>query len=273
MTATVTERTVEMYPLKSRLLEVGNVRRITPRMVRVDLGGSDIAGLRSDNFADHVKLWFPNPETGEHVLPVVEDDRCLNFRAPGVIYRDYTVRRFDAKAGLLTIDFVVHDNGPGGRWAATAQPGDRLGVLGPRGTVYYPEADHYVLLADETALPAAARRIEELPRDASVTAFFEVADAAEEQELDAPEGAEITWLHRNGAAPGTTDLLLRALEQTEFPKGRVFVWAGGEADALKPIRRLLKERGLVRGRDFEVDGYWRRGVSNLDHHAADDDDE
>ena len=218
MTATVTERTVEMYPLKSRLLEVVNVRRITPRMVRVDLGGSDIAGLRSDNFADHVKLWFPNPETGEHVLPVVEDDRCLNFRAPGVIYRDYTVRRFDAKAGLLTIDFVVHDNGPGGRWAATAQPGDRLGVLGPRGTVYYPEADHYVLLADETALPAAARRIEELPRDASVTAFFEVADAAEEQELDAPEGAEITWLHRNGAAQAPPTCCV-ALEQTEFPKG------------------------------------------------------
>ncbi len=123
-------------------------------------------------------------------------------------------------------------------------------MLGPRGTVYYPEADHYVLLADETALPAAARRIEELPRDASVTAFFEVADAAEEQELDAPEGAEITWLHRNGAAPGTTDLLDPG-----------------------PAQPALKERGLVRGRDFEVDGYWRRGVSNLDHHAADDDDE
>lgn len=273
MTAAVSERTVEMYPLKPRVLEAVNVERITPRMVRVDFGGPDIAGLRSDNFADHVKLWFPDPDTGEHVLPVVEDDRCLNFRAPGVIYRDYTVRRFDAEAGLLTIDFVVHDHGPGGRWAAAAKPGDRLGVLGPRGTVYYPDYSHHVLLADETALPAAARRIEELPRDASVTAFFEVADAAEEQELDAPRGAEITWLHRNGAAPGTTDLLLRALEKTELPAEGVFVWVGGEADALKPIRRLLKERGLVRGRDFEVDGYWRRGVSNLDHHAADEDEE
>lgn len=129
MTA-VTERTVEMYPLKSRILEVVNVRRITPRMVRIDLGGSDIAGMRSDNFADHVKLWFPNPDTGEHVLPIVEDNRCLNFRDPGVIYRDYTVRRFDAEAGLLTIDFVIHDNGPGGRWAAKARPATASGCSG-----------------------------------------------------------------------------------------------------------------------------------------------
>lgn len=272
MSTAVHERTVEMYPLKSRVLEAVSVERITPRTVRVHLGGPDIEGLRSDNFADHVKLWFPNPDTGEHVLPVVEDDRCLNFRAPGVVYRDYTVRRFAPEAGLLTVDFVVHDHGPGGRWAADARPGDRLGVLGPRGTVYYPEFDHHVLLADETALPAAARRIEELPRDVSVTAFFEVADTAEEQELDAPAGADITWLHRDGAAPGSTDLLLRALEKTELPEESVFVWVGGEAGALKPIRRLLKERGLVRGRDFEVDGYWRRGTSNLDHHADDEDD-
>lgn len=57
----------------------------------------------------------------------------------------------------------------------------------------------------------------------------------------------------------------------ELPEGDGFVLAAGEATTLKPIRRLLKERGFVRNRTSEVDGYWRRGTTNLDHHEEEDD--
>lgn len=265
-------RIIERYPLKRRVLEVAEVERITPRMVRVHLEGPDFEGLRSDNFADHVKLWFPGQD-GEHVLPVVEDDRCLNFRAPGATFRDYTIRAIDPPNQRVSIDFVAHDHGPAGRWAEQAEPGQKLGVLGPRGTVSHTgEFDYHVLLADETALPAAARYIEELPAQAKAIAFFEVADAAEEQTLDAPRDASITWLHRDGAEPGSTELLFEALQDLDFPEGQGFVWAAGEAVSLKPIRRLLKEKGFVRNETFAVDGYWRRGTSNLDHHQDEDDD-
>ncbi|GAA1085208.1 siderophore-interacting protein [Nocardiopsis metallicus] len=264
------ERIIEMYPLKRRVLEVAEVERITPRMIRVHLEGPDFEGIQSDHFADHVKLWFPN-ETGGHVLPVVEDDRCLNFRADGALFRDYTVRALDPEAQRLSIDFVAHDHGPAGRWAINAEPGHKLGVLGPRGTAWITgEFDYHVLLVDETALPAAARYIEELPADAEVIAFFEVFDAAEEQQIKAPEGSKLTWLHRGDAEPGSTDLLLEAFRALELPEGEGFVYAAGEADTLKPIRRLLKERGFVRNETCEVDGYWRRGTSNLDHHEEDD---
>lgn len=264
------ERRVEMYPLKRRVLEVADVERITPRMIRVHLSGPDLEGIQSDNFADHVKLWFPC-DKGEHVLPVVEDDRCLNFREPGVVYRDYTVRALEGDR--LTIDFVAHDHGPAGRWAQDARPGDRLGVLGPRGTAWITgDFDYHVLLVDETALPAAARYIEELPAAARVFAFFEVADAAEEQRIEAPTNSQVTWLHRGRAEPGTTDLLLEAFRALELPEGDGFVYAAGEAGALKPVRRLLKERGFVRNTTCEVDGYWRRGTANLDHHQAEDED-
>ena len=272
-TGTVThERRIDRYPLKRRVLEVAEVEHITPRMVRVHLEGPDFEGLRSDNFADHVKLWFPTDD-GEHVLPIVEDDRCLNFREPGAIYRDYTIRAIDHEKQRVSIDFVVHDHGPAGRWVADARPGQKLGVLGPRGTVSMTgEYDYHVLVADETALPAAARYIEELPSHAKVLAFFEVVDAAEEQKIRAPEDSQITWFHRGRAEAGSTEFLLEALRDLEFPAGDGFVWAAGEADMLKPIRRLLKERGFVRNRTYAVDGYWRRGTSNLDHHKADDDD-
>lgn len=266
------ERRIERFPLKRRVLEVAEVERVTPRMIRVHLEGADFEGLRSDNFADHVKLWFPG-EDGEHVLPIVEDDRCLNFRVPGAVFRDYTIRAIDYEKQRVSIDFVAHDHGPAGRWAANAESGQKLGVLGPRGTVSMTgQYDYHVLVADETALPAAARYIEELPSDAKVLAFFEVVDAAEEQTLHAPEDSEITWLHRGEAEAGSTELLLQALRDLEFPEGDGFVWAAGEAVTLKPIRRLIKERGFVRNETYAADGYWRRGTTNLDHHQEDDDD-
>ena len=46
--------------------------------------------------------------------------------------RTYTVRAWDAERRLLTIDFVVHgDTGVAGPWAAAAQPGDVLQLIGP----------------------------------------------------------------------------------------------------------------------------------------------
>ncbi|GAA3728757.1 siderophore-interacting protein [Salinactinospora qingdaonensis] len=272
MTVTRSEARREMYPLRARNLEVRSTERITPRMIRVIFTGDDLADFRSDNYADHIKLFFPDEETGEHRLPVVDENERWNAKDPGYIFRDYTVRRFDRQARELTVDFVAHDHGPAGRWAMRAVPGQRLGVLGPRGTHYVPhDFDYYVIAADETALPAAARWLEELPRQATVFAFLEVADAAEEQHIDAPAGASITWLHRDGAEPGTTDLLERAVRGLTLPEGEGFVWVAGEASCLKNIRRYLKESGFERGRTADVDGYWRRGTVNLDHHAPPED--
>jgi len=266
---TASDPRVEFYPLRARTLEARTVERVTPGMVRVVFAGADIEGFQSDNFTDHVKLFFPDEETGELHLPeLTEDGRWGNIRAPELTFRDYTVRRYDAGTGELTIDLVVHDHGPGGRWAARAQPGDRLGVLGPRGTHHMDHGfDFFLIGADETALPAASRWLEELPSDARVLAFLEVADAGEEQTLDTPAATSVTWLHRDGAAPGSTDLLERAIRGAELPEGRGFAWCAGEATTLKPIRRHLKELGFERGKSLDVDGYWRRGTSNHDHHA------
>lgn len=128
-----------------------------------------------------------------------------------------------------------------------------------------------MLLADETALPAAARYVEDLPANAKVFAFFEVVDADEEQKLRAPDDARITWLHRGEAEAGSTELLFEAFQALELPEGDGFVLAAGEATTLKPIRCLLKERGFVRNKTGEGDGYWHRGITNLDHHVEEDD--
>jgi NADPH-dependent ferric siderophore reductase len=268
-----TPREVELvwHDLTPRLLEVRRVHRLSPRMVRVTLGGEQLDGFRYGAPDDHVKVFFPEPGADLPVMPTLGEDG-LEPPPPGQplpVFRDYTVRYLRPEQRELDIDFALHGHGPGGSWAAAAEPGQRLGILGPRGSNVVPLSfDWYLLAADETALPALAAWLEHLPEKARVFAFIEVADAAEEQPLETRADAEVRWLHRT-AEPGANDLLDRAVKGLQLPAGDGYVWIAGEAGSLKPIRRYL--RGLGLNRDWlEVDGYWKRGVVNLDHH---DDDE
>ncbi|WP_433654683.1 siderophore-interacting protein [Nocardia sp. CA-128927] len=265
---------VVQYALHPRVLEVLDSWRLTPRMQRILLGGPELEAdfpfmpMAPD---DHVKLFFPDPATGELIMPVM-GPKGMGPRPDGrrPEFRDYTIRAFDAEKRAVTIDFVLHTHGVGGSWAAAASPGDRLGVVGPRGSHIYPVGyDTYLLVADETALPALSRWIEELPAGKEVIAFVEVRDAADE--IDLPAGAQVRFLHRNDAAPGTTTLLADAVRELAPPTGRLFAWAAGEANSLKPIRRYLVDELKLTKDQMKIDGYWRLGTVNLDHHAEDED--
>ena len=95
-----------------------------------------------------------------------------------------------------------------------------------------------------------------------MAAFIEVAEAGEEQTFDTVADVQVTWLHRDGAAPGTTDLLERAVRGIDLPNGDGYIWAAGEASSMSGLRRfLLDERGV--NKDWtKIRGYWKRGVSD-----------
>ena len=105
---------------------VTDVSWLTPSMVRVVVGGPDLEGFAVGSFTDHyVKCRF--------------GDRM----------RSYTVRAWDPERRLLTLDFVVHgDRGIAGPWAAQAQPGDTLEIMGPGGAYApAPEAEQLQIAA------------------------------------------------------------------------------------------------------------------------------
>jgi len=270
----LTEKIV-MHDLVPRRLTVLRTVDLTPRMRRIVVGGPEIAGFPhgTGRPTDHVKLFFPD-DTGDIAMPAIEGDgKWIEPDGRRLEFRDYTVRAFDPEAGELTLDFVLHEHGTGGRWAATAEPGAPLGVLGPRGSILVPTGyPAYILAADETALPALARWLEELPPTARIQAFVEVRDASDELDLERSAEARLTYLHRGSAAPGSTDMLIEAIRAAELPADPYYVWAAGEATTLKPIRRYFRrELGLPKER-VDIDGYWKRGVVNLDHHDDEGDD-
>ena len=179
--------------------------------------------------------------------------------AHGVALRSYTARRQDTAAGEVEIDFVLHGDGPAAAWAAAAAPGAPLGVAGG-GSLGERPASRVLLAGDETALPAITRILGGAAPATRGLAFIEVADAAEEQPLHAPDGVDVHWLHRDGTPPGEGTLLVDAVAAlAPFDGTDVFAWVGAESAAVRTIRADLRSRwGLGRAQHHAI-GYWRRG--------------
>ncbi|MCI4062116.1 siderophore-interacting protein [Micromonospora sp. R77] len=237
--------------------------RPTPHLIRLVLGGAELAGLPVGEYTDHyVKFVFP-PAGVSYPHPV--DLATLKRDLPREQWprlRAYTVRAFDAAAAELTVDIVHHgDEGLAGPWAAALRPGDRVLFTGPGGA-YAPDpaADWHLLVGDESALPAIAATLERLPAGAPATVFLEVDGPADELPLASPGAVELTWLHRAGRPVGAA--LVEAVRALEFRPGAVQAFVHGEAGFVKELRRLLRvERGVPRDA-LSISGYWRRGFDD-----------
>lgn len=246
------------YPVRARLLTVVRIEELSPDMRRIVVTGDDLEPtLPCVPLAagTHVKLVVPDEVTGEVVLPAVGGRGMVRPEGVELVIRDYTVRAVDPVARELSLDFVLHEHGPAGRWAIGATVGDRLGVLGPRGyTVYPATCARYVVGADETALPAAERWIEEAPPGVELDVFVLVEDASRERTLPARPGLRLRWLHRRSG----DDLEAAVCDAVPVDDGRTFVWVAAEAASLQQLRRDLHDTAGFDRRSVDVHGYWRR---------------
>jgi NADPH-dependent ferric siderophore reductase len=252
------------YPLKLRLLRVKKVQALTPRFIRITLTGDDLEGFQSAGFDDHVKVFFPAPGADKPIMPEAgPNGPVFPEGAPRPVARDITPRRFDAAAGELELEFALHEKGPASDWARQAKIGQCLGVGGPKGSKIIPPAfDWYLLIGDETALPAIGRRLEELPASTNALVIVEV-DAPEFQiALRSEARLSVTWCHRRGATSHTAPLL-DALRQLSLPAGEGFTWAAGESAVIKAIRAYLTgAKGIGKDR-IRASSYWKPGDESV----------
>jgi NADPH-dependent ferric siderophore reductase len=266
-----TSRRLTVRPLTLREVSVTRVVDLTEGMRRITLAGEQLADFVSPNgfaqsafestgFDDDIRLVFSYPGQAEPVLPVQKEKGLDLPRDPRPLARIYTVRRWDAAAGELDVDFVKHGIGVGTTWAYRAQVGDRIHFFGPSSSRALPEdADWMLVVGDETAIPAIARLFEQVPESTRAKVFIEVAHHAEIQDLRSLPGVEVTWLARDGVGAGTTSLLVDAVRDFGWWEGRAFAWVAGEQATVRDIRRHLVEERSVPKDDIEFIGYWRRG--------------
>ena len=313
MTMTAATET-PVLPLILAEVEVRRVERLTPHFLRVELGADELADFGVDGplYDQRIKLLFPGP----HGLP---DLGSADLQGPGWWQawqampeetrghvRTYTIRDVVSSGTdtRLVVDFVLHlaegATGPGSLWASQASVGDRLGLLAPRRGVPYGGieftpgvAQRLLLVGDETAVPAVASILEDLPEDAAGKVYLEVPTDADVLPLRVPAGIQLAWLPRNGEPYG--DRACRAVlalfglrydaeEQVEEidpdlwetptysssgeeiengsePVGGLYAWVAGEAGMVTRLRRhLVRDAGLDR-KQVAFMGYWREGVA------------
>ncbi|WP_457968105.1 siderophore-interacting protein [Pseudomonas sp. R4-84] len=248
------------HEIKRRRLQVLRVVDLTPRMRRITVGGPELAGFVSLGTDDHIKLLFPQ-NAEEHAALENFAPGAGKAQGPMPEMRDYTPRRYDLDALELDIDFVLHGDGPASTWAAQAAPGQYLNIAGPRGSMIVPDVfDSYLLIGDETALPAIARRLEGLAPNRKALVVVEVENGAEQQVLHSPAQVHVIWVLREGRE----DSLLRTVQQLEMPGGKLYAWVATESKVSRQIRKvLLEEKGL--DQDFvKAVGYWNLDDSEED---------
>ena len=238
------------HEIKRRKLEVLRVTDVTPKMRRVTLHRPDLTGFISLGTDDHVKLIFattPEEQAAlESFVPGSPSD------GPKPVMRDYTPRRYDPASGELDIDFVLHGEGPAATWAEQAKPGQFLHIAGPRGSMIVPDIfDSYLLIGDETALPAIARRLEGLPANRSALVVVEVADQGEQQVFDSQAQVDVIWIVRG------EQNLLDVTRRLEMPEGKLYAWVATESGLSRKLRRVLLDEFGLEEEFVKAAGYWR----------------
>jgi NADPH-dependent ferric siderophore reductase len=272
---------------------IGRVVRaefVTPRMRRITVTCDELAAWPPGlGWNLSFRGYFSKPGFYDEVfLPPLENGTYGDtgaFHQEHAVVRIYTIRRLDVEARELDVDFVLHEHGLASKWAESAEEGSGFGFL--IGTLAMmaaplPEVDCLVLVGDETAIPAIANSLAELPEGRRAIAVLEVEDAGEEQRLETRGDVTVQWVHREGLPAGRSGKLPEAVRSLPWPKGCVHAFVAAEAKEVGQIRLFLRnERTLVSGGGGSVAGvggaggaggpgtyvtspYWRLGSTTTD---------
>lgn len=249
------------------LTNVRRTERVSPHIIRVTLAGGDLDRFEYKGFDQWFRLAIP-VRSGNRF-----DNMPQRFGIGGAlkyltlpkgtrpVLRNYTIRQFDTNSGELDIDFVSHGTeGVAGPWAASVEPGTKVAFI-DQGCGWAPvEAQRSLIVADESAMPAALGILRDMPRDSVGDAIIELFDERDRQDVDSPEGVDVHWVMREpGTAPGTA--ALPALQALAIQPS-LYAFAVGESALATGARRyLVNECGIPKS-DVTFCGYWRVGKAS-----------
>lgn len=310
LTSTPTRPTQRPYRVT-----VSRIDRLSPSFVRVTFHSPELVHFSDRGLDQRVKLVLPLADSGFEHFPQGTDDwswwqawRELPHERQNPI-RTYTARQIRRHSGEVDVDFVSHgDAGPASAWVESSSLGDEVVMVGPdarsgqqpMGIEWNPRDARTLLLAgDETAVPAIAAILTQLPQDARGCVFLEVPSRADILPLAAPDGVDLHWLPRvadpvtdSSAAYG--DPLIEAVRDwtsryvtaqhhgmpvdgrtlkdvdvdhdilwevpTDSEAGAdLYAFLAGEAGAIKTLRRFLVSEVGIDRSQVAFMGYWRLG--------------
>lgn len=232
-----------MRNMETTTFTVISIERPSPSVVRVSgkVSAQDLRAWSAPNLA--IRFALPNSDGGKPFS------------------RIYTIRNFNPATAVAVVDFVWHDHpSPAMNWVRAAKPGDVVALTGPR-PHFLPNFDAgktCLIFADETALPAVYSILQFWPAHAKGQIYIETDDRAAFDELPEVEGVERHLLLRDN---GHRSLLIGAALARK-DGASCTVWAAGERDDARALRKHFSETCGLGREDIRVYGYWKRGATN-----------
>lgn len=287
-----------------RLFNVQLARRtvISPSLLSLVFNGPDVAQMKSDSPDQRIKMLFPSEDGTPPSLSSEGEWYQLAQEIPKVkrpIVRTYTLRNVSREKQEVTVEFVSHGTeGPASAWAINANPGDVLQIIAPNaqfpqdsgGYEWTPPAglEHALIIADETALPAARGILEMLAtqeKPPRVQAFFEVPEEGDCVDLSDFSFAEINWLPRKPFKSTHGERLISVVQQhaklPQVTRGAVafqeetedellwdkatsadrqfYGWVAAESTVVKMLRRYLIGECGINHDAINFMAYWSKG--------------
>lgn len=221
------------------------IEQVSPHMRRIVLGGPELSA------------WLSNPA-------VQEPGAWIKIFPPAIKGRAYTIRDIDYHLSTISIDFVLHghelERGTVSGWARQCSPGDCLSIAGPRSGQFILEDDtSWIWMAvDLTALPAAIRIIQTLPKELNVYGLFVVDDLKDKQEIRTSASVHCHW-RRVALFPEMPITKKLLTDEIKSLSGKGQIWIAGEANWVKSWKTFWQENKTVDYSTLSCKGYWKLG--------------
>ena len=230
---------------------------VSPRLLRLTFAGDSVRDLVVGEPAASVRLLVPHPGADGLVLPEWDGNEFLLADGSRPALRTFTPLRVDNDTGRLELEIVRHPGGAVSEWAETVEAGAPAAVSGPGSGYRFPDGvQHLIVVADETALPAALQLAATAPDALALSIHVEVVTDAAVIDVDRRRSDTVEWhVTEPGAVPGGRLVeVVRSLDT--LPDGTA-LWAAGEASAMHAIRSHLFETLAVDRQRATVRGYWK----------------
>jgi NADPH-dependent ferric siderophore reductase len=231
-----------------RYIEVAQVIALSPHMRRIIFKGDDLNSFPVGKESAHVKVLIPKQgESAAKFSFSLTTKKRL---------RSYTVRYFDSKNKQLTIDFVVNKHiGSVSNWAAHANLGDKIGIIGPGKAKFKNiRADWNLFFGEFCALPAMTALLEKLPFDAKGHALLQVPSREDIPVLKIPNSINITWIIN---ACDSKNKILEQLQLINWLPGAPLIFAAGESSHIQEWRQFLNQQDEFDYAKATFSAYWK----------------
>jgi NADPH-dependent ferric siderophore reductase len=223
-------------------LLVASVLDVTPHMRRIQLTSPELDAFQ----------YLPGQDLA---LGFLRDDGST-------VRRRYTIRRFDRDLRLLDLDFVMHGDGPGIRWAQAARPGVAIEAIGPRGKISLAAgAEWHLFAGDATAMPGSLAMMEALPAGVPARAYLEVDGPEERQSVTfASASKTMGWRYVGDRSGG----LLAEVSAAGLSPAGGHAYLAGEVALVSALKAALLAGGWAADQ-VSAKAYWNRGRANAGH--------